>query len=156
MGIGMAGGIFVNALARLLKGHRILTVAGNGVVLPIGGDNRLAFAVRGAEGGGHGRRAFFHLEALLAQQFHIPGGGSIFAPCRLVEVPHLRVALREPGRVRFDPIQGGLFGRRQRGRTPIAGRRRMVVRHQELLEAGMGTTAAGAGAAGVGRKVSRR
>jgi hypothetical protein len=132
MRIGVACGIFVDAVARLLERRRILAVAGHGVVFRVGGDDRLAFAERGAEGGRHGRRALFHLEALLAQQLHIPGGGSIFPPRWLMEAPYLLMALRQPVRLGLDPIQGGLLGRHQRGRTPIAGLGRMVIRHQGL------------------------
>ncbi len=132
MRIGVACGVFVDAVARLLKRRRILAVAGHGVVFRIRREHRLAFAERCAEGGRHGRRALFHLEALLAQQLHIPGGGSIFPPRRLVKAPDFRMQFRQPVRLRLDPVQGGLFGRRQRGRTPIAGRGRMVMRHQGL------------------------
>ena len=46
MGVSVTGGVFVEACARLLVGHRLLAVAGHRVVLGIGGDGRSAAAQR--------------------------------------------------------------------------------------------------------------
>ena len=73
MRVGMAGGEFAYAVARLAIGHRGLRLAGHRIIFGIAGDGR-AIAVRPAraEGGRHAGRAVLDFKACLPQPVDIP------------------------------------------------------------------------------------
>ncbi len=110
MRIGMTRGMAMHAFARLFVGHRLLAVAGHRIIFGIARDHRLAGSEPRAERRRHAGGACLDLEPLLAQQRHIPGSRPVFAPRALMKIPHLGVALRKPGLVALDPVEGALLG----------------------------------------------
>ncbi len=104
MRVGVPGRVRVQTLARRLVRHRLLGVAGNGVIFGVGADDRAARSPGGEEGGRHLAAALFDVEPFVAQQVDVGLGGAVFPPRRFGVAPDLQIEVGEPLPVLVDPV----------------------------------------------------
>ena len=117
--VGVPGRVRVQTLARRLVRHRLLRVAGNGVVLGVGADDRAARSPGGEEGGRHLAAALFDVEPFVAQQVDVGLRGTVLPPRRFGVSPDLQIEVGEPLPVLVDPVVRKLLRLREARHCPI-------------------------------------